>query len=414
MIILNLIIDTRRIKKDNTYPIVFRITYKSKYSDIQTGFSSAKSDWSFKLNNVKPSHPEYDFLYNKLKTDKVSYLSKIDLLGSNVGVELDTKQIRTFLLEKDIQPISVKSFWENEIQALLNSNRTGNAQVYKETLSILDKLTNLNVPFEEITYKVLSQLEVELLKRNASTNTISVYLRTFRALFNKAINSDVVSYQHYPFRAFKIKRESTVPRAITIEELHRFFNLEVKPNCYLYESWLLGKLMFLLIGINFKDLIFLELKNIENGRLIYKRSKTKRIYSIKLLPEALKIIEYFKAKDYPTLFGRIAPKDLENKNKLTPLIRQRNKVFNSHLYRLGKCAEIERELTGYVFRYTWANIAKQLGISNELIAESLGHDYGNKVTNTYTLNFDSYSLDTVNDRVSFVALSKISVCVNSH
>lgn len=126
MIILNLIIDTRRIKKDNTYPIVFRITYKSKYSDIQTGFSSAKNDSSFKLNNVKPSHPEYDFLYNKLKTDKVSYLSKIDLLGSNVGVELDTKQIRTFLLEKDIQPISVKSFWENEIQVLLNSNRIVN------------------------------------------------------------------------------------------------------------------------------------------------------------------------------------------------------------------------------------------------------------------------------------------------
>jgi len=33
-----------------------------------------------------------------------------------------------------------------------------------------------------------------------------------------------------------------------------------------------------------------------------------------------------------------------------------------------------------MFRYTYANIAKQLGYSKDLIAEALGHEYGNKVT----------------------------------
>lgn len=58
MISLKLIIDTRRIKQDGTYPIVYRITYKGKYSDIQSGFSTTKSDWSCKVHNVKPSHPD--------------------------------------------------------------------------------------------------------------------------------------------------------------------------------------------------------------------------------------------------------------------------------------------------------------------------------------------------------------------
>lgn len=45
-------------------------------------------------------------------------------------------------------------------------------------------------------------------------------------------------------------------------------------------------------------------------------------------------------------------------------------------------------LTTYVSRHTWATTAKRLGYSNELIAEALGHEYGNKITNIYLDSFD--------------------------
>ncbi len=56
-------------------------------------------------------------------------------------------------------------------------------------------------------------------------------------------------------------------------------------------------------------------------------------------------------------------------------------------------------LTTYVFRYTYANIAKQLGFSKDLIAEALGHEYGNSITGIYLEMFDLEMVDSMNERI---------------
>ena len=57
------------------------------------------------------------------------------------------------------------------------------------------------------------------------------------------------------------------------------------------------KLMFFLIGINIVDLC--HIKEIDaDGRIRYKRQKTKRLYSIKVEPEALELINKHKGKKY--------------------------------------------------------------------------------------------------------------------
>ncbi len=49
-----------------------------------------------------------------------------------------------------------------------------------------------------------------------------------------------------------------------------------------------------------------------------------------------------------------------------------------------------------VFRYSYANVAKQLGYSKDMIAEALGHEYGNSVTGIYLEQFDLYKVDEMN------------------
>jgi integrase len=50
-------------------------------------------------------------------------------------------------------------------------------------------------------------------------------------------------------------------------------------------------------------------------------------------------------------------------------------------------------ITTYTSRHAFATIAKRLGYSNELIAEALGHEYGNKITNIYLDAFDTNKID---------------------
>ncbi len=59
----------------------------------------------------------------------------------------------------------------------------------------------------------------------------------------------------------------------------------------------------------------------------------------------------------------------------------------------------EEKLTTYVFRYTYANIARKLGYSKDLIAEALGHEYGNSVTGIYLEQFDLEVVDSMNEKI---------------
>jgi integrase len=66
---------------------------------------------------------------------------------------------------------------------------------------------------------------------------------------------------------------------------------------------------------------------------------------------------------------------------------------------LGGLLAFEEKLTTYVFRYTYANVAKQLGYSKDLIAEALGHEYGNSVTGIYLEQFDLEVVDSMNEKI---------------
>ena len=52
-----------------------------------------------------------------------------------------------------------------------------------------------------------------------------------------------------------------------------------------------------------------------------------------------------------------------------------------------------------VFRYSFENVAKQLGYSKDLIAEALGHEYGNSVTGIYLEQFDLEITDSMNEKI---------------
>lgn len=72
---------------------------------------------------------------------------------------------------------------------------------------------------------------------------------------------------------------------------------------------------------------------------------------------------------------------------------------NKNLKLIAKRAGMEHSLSTYWARYSWANIARKLGYSKDMIAEALGHSYGNKVTSIYLDDYPSEVIDEMNGRV---------------
>jgi integrase len=392
MATLNLTLDTRRARKDGTYPLVFRLRVEDKFCDIGTDYKIFKEQFDKKTNSIIQDIESSI----QLEQLKAHYLKRLrSYLAENLGCN-DIKSIKTYLVNKQPTELTIIEFWNKQIESLLTSGRYGNAKIYTTCLSVVSQSIDLNVSFSKLNYQSIIDLESKLFKRGLSVNGISVYMRTFRAICNKAINYDIVSYEWYPFRKFKIRKEKTTPRVITITEMKRYFHLDLKPSDPLYKSWLIGKLIFMLRGINIKDLLLLSSNNIKGGRIIYKRAKTGRIYSIEILPVMQEIFDQLKTSC--TLVGVLSDFDLKKQAKLVDIIVQRRKVINVHLKKLGLLINSNEPLSTYVFRYSYANILKQLGYSKDLIAEALGHEYGNSVTGIYLEQFDNEIVDEMNSR----------------
>ena len=188
----------------------------------------------------------------------------------------------------------------------------------------------------------------------------------------------------------------TRKRALTIEQLRSLIKLqpETQEKTKIRDIFLL---MVYLIGINTKDL--LNIKEIVNGCIEYKRFKTGKLYSIKIEPEALDIINKYRGSEYLL--------DIPYRDNFTNHLDNTLKKLGAVEY--GKynkklITPIEPKLSSYYARHTWATIASELEIPKETIAHALGHG-GNSVTDIY-IDFNQKKIDEANRKVIDYILQK--------
>ena len=92
---------------------------------------------------------------------------------------------------------------------------------------MIEKYSPGELRFSDITVKFLRDLELYLNDNGSSINNTSLHMRNIRSVFNMAIDDEVIELNLYPFRKYKIKKEKTVKRNLTIEELRQFKNIEI-------------------------------------------------------------------------------------------------------------------------------------------------------------------------------------------
>lgn len=321
-----------------------------------------------------------------------------DLIQQGRG-NIDVKEFKNIVLEvclnREVQPQRpAGGFVKHYIKFMESKKAEGTKEVYRNTLNRM-RLFDAQVDtktFEQIDLNWLKAFE-EFCSKTSNRNTCSIHLRNIRAVFNSAIDYELTAA--YPFRRYKIRGEATPKRAMTVEELRKLFSYPVESYAEVYRD--MFKLIFFLIGINTVDLH--RLKEVEKGRITYKRAKTGRMYSIKVEPEAMEIIDKYRGK---TGLLCIADRWSDHRN----FRRQLNKAIQrvgivERKGRGGKkyiTSAFPNE-TSYSARHSWATIAYELGISKDIIGQALGHaDNDHSTTNIY-IREDEKFVDEANRRV---------------
>ena len=284
-------LDARKTKKGELAPLTVSITKHGVAAYIPLHVKILSTQWDGKAGKIK-DHP------NKAALNSYIYAQKqridnllLQLTANGELTKFSSIQIRNIIKEYLDPKTENKNLFLNRFKAYMDSRKKQRTkELYQETLKFINKYdpkANL-LTFEQIGKDWLVRFDAFLAQNEPSQNSRSIHFRNVRAVFNDAIDNEITS--HYPFRKFMVRPVSTAKRAYPVDRLRELFTYPVLQHERKYVD--LFKLIFYLIGISVVDLCKLE--KIENGRIIYQRAKTSRLYNIKVEPEAQEIIDRYR------------------------------------------------------------------------------------------------------------------------
>ena len=299
---------------------------------------------------------------------------------------------------------TVYGFFDEEAERLKLAGSINYSNTFKSTKNVIFKYcNNKELRFSDIDYNFLIGLENLFHLKGIKLNTINVYFRTLRTIFNSAIKCKLCKEENYPFLSrnnpngysFSKLKQETQKRAITIEQMRLIKDFQAKEGTLMFHSKNYFMFSFYCMGMNFNDIAKLKWANINNGRIEYVRSKTGGLFSIKVNNEIKGILTYYKnIKQTEFVFPILKP-EFSNPEQQFNRIKKTLKAMNDNLGLIAESTGIDFTITSYVARHSWATIQKNKGTSIPIIGEGLGHKTEAQ-TSTYLKKFENSVLDEVN------------------
>jgi site-specific recombinase XerD len=303
-------------------------------------------------------------------------------------------------------------FFDKLIAQFSKNKKHGNESIYTTVRNSLQKFKKSNqLKFSDITLAFLQKYELYLSEEGLTGNGMSLYMRTLRAAYNKAIALKIADIRLYPFHNLQnpsgyqisVLEQSTIKRAITLQDIREIEQIVCRPYSMKCDAKQYFLFSFYTRGMNFKDMALLKVQNYYNGRIYYTRAKTRnrKTFSIEVISPIKAIIDYFalhptKADNYllAILDDKRHPTEKQKMTRVQSLLKK----VNRDLKLIGSEAKISMPLTTYVARHSWATIMKNCGISTAVISEGLGHP-DEKTTQIYLENFENSVLDDANRKL---------------
>mgnify|MGYP000146230482 FL=1 len=363
---------------------------KPKY--VSLGISVNPAHWDFSKNQPKTECPNREYI-EMLIADKIKeYSAKIiELKATNQ--EFTSTSLVEKVSVKHTNRKTVAGVFQEYMTSLIKSGRKSYALSIKQLYnSLLEFNHNLDFYFSVMDVAWLKRYELFLRERQLAENTIGIRFRTLRAIYNIAIEEDAVSSDCYPFKKFKVSRLhlDTVKRALTKVDIERVLLFQ-SSNRYMRFPIDIFAFTYYCGGINFKDIAHLTKGNLIDGRLIYKRQKTKKLIKIPLQPQALALIKKYHDAESPYLFPILSPLHITDEQKANRIHKVITKV-NDRLKQIGKTLNLPITLTTYVARHSQATVMKKAGVSTAVIREIMGHS-SERVTQIYLDSFDNEQIN---------------------
>lgn len=378
--------------------LYYQVIYNRMVRQISTPHKIFTEEWN----------PDIEDLIIKPPSSRLNYLESI-----NKTIRCDMERIhrivrqwgddnKVFTIDEIVEAFNNQSsgktlfaYMERIISRYWRQGQYRTSETYSTTLNSFKRFrADVDVVLDDIDSNLIEAYESYLKHNDLSPNTISFYLKHLRAVYNRAVDEELIM-DRKPFKRVSTAIEKTPKRAISLRNIKRLKALDCSSN----PSRRFARDMFLFSfytrGMSFVDIAYLQKKNLKGDVLFYRRKKTNQQLMIHwegCMQEILK--SYGADTSSPYLFSII--KEPSN----NPRKQYQNALFliNRHLKDIGKGLGLHQPLTMYCARHSWASIARDEGIPLSVISEGMGHD-SEKTTQIYLASLKTEVIDKANRKI---------------
>ena len=379
---------------DREGTIYYQVIHERKVRQLLTNYHVFPFEWDEKRSMVTTSqkNERKSFILSireRIRWD-VERLVKIDR-------KLDTNGL-TYTADDVIDEFnrysheySLFNFMEGIIAKLKQNGKIRTAETYKSALNSFKKFRqDEDIMLDCLNSEVMEAYEAWHHNRGVTPNTISFYTRILRAVYNRAVEDDVIENRS-PFRHVYTGVDKTVKRALPLDVIKKIKGMDLSLNATLDFARDMFMMSFYLRGMSFIDMAYLKKSDLKNGYITYRRRKTGQQLTIEWTSDMQLVLDKYPENESDYLLPIIKTTGINER------CAYRNVGYNINrsLKQITKMLSLNFRLTMYVARHSWASAAKAKGVPLSVISEGMGHD-SETTTQIYLASFDTSIVDRAN------------------
>lgn len=262
---------------EGRYALIIQVIHDRRRSILTTPYRLYPDEFDRKKCRAIPTNrtKAHRNMIREANESIATYLSALSLLADKLkktGAPYTAQSI-TDLYKCNSDYHYLTTFAEKLIADLETTGRFGTARTYRSLMRAWGKFApNTRYRFSQLDSRTITAFGDYLEQHGNQRNTVSFYLRTLRALYNRARKYGYAPEGHNPFREVSFKPAKTPKLAVTRELLNTLAVTDFK-DALLNEARDMFLFSFYARGMSFVDMAYLEKDKIWDGALHYRRHK---------------------------------------------------------------------------------------------------------------------------------------------
>lgn len=272
---------------DHEGAIYYQIIHERRVRQLLTDYKVFPDEWdenrSMVITSQKSERKSFILSIRERIRWDLERLNKIDRKLNADGMTYTADDVIDEF-NRYAHEYSLFNFMESIIAKLKNNGKIRTSETYRSTLSSFKKFlasqaskdgkrNEEDIMLDCITSETMEEYEAWHKNKGVAPNTISFYTRILRAVYNRAVENDIIENRN-PFRHVYTGVDKTVKRALPLAVIKKIKTLDLSLTPGLDYARDMFLMSFYLRGMSFIDMAFLRKSDLRNGYITYRRRKT--------------------------------------------------------------------------------------------------------------------------------------------